>query len=216
MTGGAKRCGQTPEVAQRLRGFTLLELLLVMAMIGVLCGMATWSGSHFMRGWHLKRAGHQLLEDLKATQAKAEMSGSLVMHNGGLVMQRTFLVFEPDERSYLAFLWLDHDGDGTAEAGEARQLWQKSLPDGVSFDWASTIDRRACSNVAGAPAGAISFSSPAYVPCDDRPCIKFDRHGFSVTGPGAVYLHDGEQTLAITGTRPGHFAMCEWNGEQWQ
>ena len=68
----------------------------------------------------------------------------------------------------------------------------------------------------GAPTSAITFASPAYEPCADRPCIKFDQHGFSVIGPGAVYLREGEQTLAITGTRPGHFAMCEWGVERWK
>lgn len=201
---------------QRAQGFTLLELLLVVAMVGVLTCMATWGGSHFSRGWSLRRAGHQLLEDLKAVQAQAEMSGSLTMDSGTLVMQRTFLVFEPAENSYMAYRWRDHDGDGRAETGESVRLWRKSLPTGASFDYSADIDRRACSNVVGAPSGAISFSSPDYAPCDDRPCIKFDQNGFSVTGPGGLYLYDGEQTLAITGTRPGHFTMCQWNGQRWQ
>ncbi len=211
-----KVSGKRIKLAHRSRGFTLLELLLVMAMVGILTCVATWGGSHLVRGWQLKRAGHQLLEDLKAVQARAEMSGSLTMDNGSLVMQRTFLAFDTDARSYVAYAWQDRDSDGVAEAGESVQLWQKSLPPGVSFGWSSGIDRRACSNVAGAPTSAISFSSPAYAPCDDRPCIKFDQHGFSVMGPGAVYLSEGEQSLAITGTRPGHFTMCEWGGERWR
>ncbi len=208
--------GKVPGRLCRAQGFTLLELLLVMALISILACMTAWGGKHMMRGWQLKRAGHQVLEDLKAVQGRAEMSGSLTMSNGILVMQRTFLVFDPDAQSYAAYAWQDRDGDGIAEVGESDQLWQKSLPPGVFFSWAPGIDRRACSNVAGPPGSAISFSSPTYAPCDDRPCIKFDQHGFSVMGPGAVYLSEGEQTLAITGTRPGHFTMCEWNGERWR
>ena len=208
--------GKTFKNVDRSRGFTLLELLLVMAMVGILTCVAIWGGGLFAQGWQLKRAGHQLLEDLKAVQGRAEMSGSLTMSNGALVMQRTFLVFDADTQSYLAYRWQDHDGDGVAEVGESDQLWQKSLPPEVDFGWAPDIDRRACSNVSGAPTNAISFSSPVYAPCDDRPCIKFDQHGFSVMGPGAVYLREGGQTLAITGTRPGHFTMCEWGGERWR
>ena len=42
-------------------GFTLLELLLIIAMIGILTCMATLGGAKLVRGWQLKRAGHQVL-----------------------------------------------------------------------------------------------------------------------------------------------------------
>lgn len=216
MIGRRKLCAERSGTKHKSRGLTLLELLLVMSMVGILTCLTTWGGSLFTRGYHLKRAGHQLLEDLKAAQAQAEMSGSLIVSNGALIMQRTFLVFDPAAQSYLAYHWQDLDGDGTAGAGESDQLWRKSLPPGVTFAWTSDIDRRACSNVAGSPSGAISFSSPLYEPCNDRPCIKFDQYGFSVMGPGAIYLSDREETLAITGTRPGHFTMCEWGGDLWR
>jgi prepilin-type N-terminal cleavage/methylation domain-containing protein len=208
--------GKRPSTARRSPGMTLLELLMVMAVVGLLASVATWGGRQLLRGWQLKRAGHQLLEDLKAAQSRAEMSGRLTMSNGSLVIQQTFLVFDPGLQRYAAYVWQDRNGDNAVQAGEPDQLWQKSLPPGVSFGWAADIDRRACSNVAGPPTGAVSFSSPAYAPCNDRPCIKFDPHGFSVMGPGAVYLSEGEQTLAISGTRSGHFTLCDWNGEQWK
>jgi len=198
------------------RGYTLLELLLVMVIVTVMAGLAAWGSRQLARGWLLRRAGHQLYEDIKTVQGQAERSGSLTMSNGTLVMQRTFLVFDAAAQSYAAFLWHDDNGNGIAEADESGALWQKTLPHGVTFGWTPGIDRRACSNTSGSPGSAISFSSPAYPPCRDRPCIKFDQHGFSVMGPGAVYLSEGEQTLAITMTRPGHFSMCEWNGERWR
>jgi prepilin-type N-terminal cleavage/methylation domain-containing protein len=197
------------------RGFTLLELLLVLALFGILAGVANWGGRHLVQGWQLRRAGHQLLEDLKSVQGRAERSGSLAMSGGALVQQNFFLVFEVAAGRYAALAWQDRNADGVAQAGEALPLWEKSLPPGVSFGPAPGISRRACSNAAGAPGSAISFASPTYEPCRNRPCIKFDRRGFSVIGPGAVYLQDGAQSLAITGTRPGHFTLCEWDGAKW-
>lgn len=198
------------------RGFSLLELLLVMSLLGIMAALATWGGQEFVRDWQLKRAGHQLLEDLKALQGRAEGGGSLTLSNGALVLQRTFLVFDPDASVYTAYAWQDDNANGVAETGEADLLWQNRLPPGVSFGWASGIDRRACSNSSGAPGSAVSFASPNYPPCDDKPCIKFDNNGFSMMGPGAVYLTRGEQSLAVTGTRPGHFTLCEWDGGRWR
>jgi prepilin-type N-terminal cleavage/methylation domain-containing protein len=197
------------------RGVTLLELLLVMAIIAVLTGVCAWGSRYLARGWLLRRAGHQLLEDVKTLQGKAEMSGSLTMSNGNLVMQRNFLVFDATTKSYTAYLWHDDNGDSVSVAAEAVFLWQKTLPEGVEFGWTPTVDRRACSNGSGSPGSAISFSSPTYPPCQGKPCIKFDQNGFSVLDPGAVYLSEGEQSLAITMTRPGNFTLCEWSGDRW-
>jgi prepilin-type N-terminal cleavage/methylation domain-containing protein len=201
---------------QTTHGFTLLELLLVMTLLVIMAALASWGGQEFARDWQLKRAGHQMLEDLKALQGRAEGGGSLALNNGALVLQRTFLVFDPDASVYTAYAWQDGNANGVAETGEAELLWQNSLPPGVSFGWVSGIDRRACSNSRGAPGSAVSFASPNYPPCDDKPCIKFDNNGFSTMGPGAVYLTLGKQSLAVTGTRPGHFTLCEWDGERWR
>ncbi len=197
-------------------GFTLLELLLVIALIGIMAGMATWGGRQMIADWRLKKAAQQLFEDLKAVQGRAERAASLTLNNGVLVMQRTFLVFDPAAGAYAAYVWQDGNADGVADTGESALLWRNRLPSDVTFGWVAGIDRRACSNSAGVPPSAVSFASPNYAPCNDQPCIKFDHHGFSSMGPGAVYLTDDELSLAITGTRPGHFTLCAWDGQRWK
>lgn len=217
MTGCAPepRPRSQPSPSSTSGGFTLLEMLLVLVMVGILTCLADWGWRHSVQSWQLARAGHQLLEDLKGVQGQAERSASLGMSNGLLVQKSRFLVFEAAAGSYAAVNWLDRNGDGYAGAAEVVQLWQKTLPPGVVFGWAPGVTRRACSNAAAEPGSIISFVSPGYQPCNGQPCIRFDHHGFSVLGPGAIYLRDGDRSLAITGTRPGHFTLCEWNGSRW-
>ena len=197
-------------------GVTLLELMLVIAMVGVLACVAGWGSRKILNSWHLKRASQQLYEDLKSLQARAERSGNHAMSNGALVSRRHFLVFETDTQSYAAYRWLDHNANGLAENGESDRLSRTSLPPGVTYAWVPGTDRRACSNANSPPIEVVSFASPGYPPCNDQPCIKFDQNGFSAMGPGAIYLSDGEQSLAITVTRPGLFTLCQWHGERWQ
>lgn len=206
------------EVSVRFKktaGFTLLELLMVMTFIGLLISVAAWGSQKWIRNWRLQRAGQLLFEDLKRVQADAETAGSVTIRNGELLSRKTFLVFETDTRSYAAFSWQDDNADGFAESSETSLQWRNSLPRGISYGQSSDVNRRACSNANSPPNSAVSFSSPVAPPCNGRPCIKFDHYGFSMMGPGAVYLSDGQHSLAITATRPGHFTMCEWNGSRW-
>lgn len=200
----------------RQEGFTLMELLLVVAVCGVLGALALWGAAGMGRDSQVLQAAHQVFEDLKLLQGRAEQAGGLVMSNGALILQRSILVFDPELASYAAHHWQDADGDGVAESGETQLLWEKQLPQGVSFGWVAGIDRRACSNTVGPPGSAVSFSSPAAPPCDGRPCLRFDQYGFSVMGPGAIYLRGEQRSLAISATRVGHFTMCRWNGSRWK
>jgi prepilin-type N-terminal cleavage/methylation domain-containing protein len=197
-------------------GFTLLELLLVVSLISLLSAIAVWGSHQMTRRWQLVRAGHQLFEDLKTVQADAEMAGSLTISNGSLNIQRHFVVFDSDADSYKIYRWQDENGNGVAEDDESTLQRRNKLPSGVSYSWSPDVDRRACSNANNPPGATVTFASPDYSPCNDQPCIKFDQNGFSVMGPGAIYLSDGRESLAITSTRTGHFTMCEWNGERWR
>lgn len=204
-----KRSGQ-------LRGVTLLELLMALAIIGVLLAAGSWGTVEILQRWHAWRGAQQVLEDFKEAQARAERGGGHVLSGGALVTARSFLVFEPAQRRYALFDWQDADGNGRPEEGEARRVWTRELPPMVRFGWAAGIDRKACSNQAGTPTNAITFGTAGYAPCNGLPCLKFDQQGFSAMGPGAVYLVDGEQSFALTATRPGHFTLCRWDGAQWR
>ncbi|PLX76879.1 MAG: hypothetical protein C0614_09840 [Desulfuromonas sp.] len=202
--------------AKAVTGFTLLELLTTLAVIGVVLCLGDWGAGYWLRNWQVDRAAQQVYEDIKRAQAVAEQSGNLTLVNGSLLDQRSFLVFEPDQSAYSLYHWRDGDQDGEPELTESQQVWSRQLPKGVRFELAPGIDRKACSNQSGTSSSTVSFASPAYPHCHDQPCIKFDHQGFSVIGPGAVYLSDGRRSMALTLTRPGHVTLCRWNGTEWQ
>ncbi len=198
------------------RGFTLLELLVVLAIIGILAAAGSWGSAGMLQRWQSWRGAQQVLEDFKLAQARAERRGGLAFGEGSLVTTKSFLVFEALSRRYILYDWQDADGDGVPDADESQRIWTRELPPGVHFGWDAQIDTKACSNQPGAPAAAITFGTPGYPPCNGRPCLKFDQQGFSSMGPGAVYLVDGEQSFALTATRPGHFTLCRWSGNEWR
>lgn len=197
-------------------GFTLLELLCVMAISGVLLTITAWGSGAILRDWQVQRAAQQMLEDLKSAQRHAELRGSSILSDGRLHSRRSFLVFAPSSNSYALYGWQDDNGSGTAEPGESALIWRRDLPPGVSFGWSAAVDRKACSNPSGVPGGAVTFASPTYPPCDDRPCVKFDSHGFSVMGPGSIYLNRAESSYALSMTRTGLPTLCKWRGGRWE
>lgn len=197
------------------RGFSLLELLLVLALVGALLCLGSWGSAAWVRRWQVTRGVGQLYEDLKQAQTTAEQAGNTALVDGALVARRSFLVFNPEQTRYSLYQWQDVDGDGVPQPGENRRIWERQLPPGVEFAVAEGIGLRACSNQPGAPSGPITFNTAGYPPCLGQPCIKFDNQGFSVMGPGAAYLTNGDRHVALTLTRPGHFTLCRWDGSRW-
>lgn len=198
------------------RGLTVLELLLALAVTAILAVIGHWGSAALLQRWQLWLAGHQLLEDLKMAQARAERGNGFTYRNGVLVVTRNFLTFESDARRYALFEWVDENGDGTPASGETRRLWLRELPTGVDFGWRGGINLKACSNSPGAPTAPVTFGTAGYPPCGGLPCLKFDQQGYSSIGPGGIYLTAGEGSLALTATRPGHFSMCRWDGSRWR
>ena len=56
---------------RRQAGFTLVEILVVLAVAGLLAGLAAGVGGRQLDGWRMRGAGHDLVADLRRLRAAA-------------------------------------------------------------------------------------------------------------------------------------------------
>ncbi|WP_020674720.1 pilus assembly FimT family protein [Geopsychrobacter electrodiphilus] len=202
---------------QGQQGFTLLEMLVVVSVMGIIAALAAPNLHDYIARWQVRRAANQVYDDLQKAQQAALQAGNYGLNSAGrLAEKKLFWVFNVTNRSYQTFRWEDEDGDGTPDAGEATPLFMSTLPENVSFGMVSGVTRTACGDSVGSPAAAITFSAPGYPPCNDSPSLRFNKFGFSETGPGGIYLTKGEVSYALSMTRPGNITMCRWDGAHWR
>ena len=93
-------------------GFTLVELLTVVAIIGVLSGIIAMNMMAEVKKSVVKEATMQLYSDLKKSRVDA-------MTNGGIASTRGFGFFFNDATSYTLFRFDDADNDYTLDSGES-------------------------------------------------------------------------------------------------
>lgn len=107
--------------AGRRAGFTLLELLLVIAILGIVFGIFSWFLLRSLRQAELRDAAAQLIADLRRARSDAQRSG-----------QVTALQLDPLKTSYTirigagapAAREVPHRVTVEAQAGPARVLYQ--------------------------------------------------------------------------------------------
>jgi len=67
-----------PDVTPRTHGFSLIELIIVMAILGTLLGIASYSWSRYTENSRLKTAVREVIADLEFARGTGERRGDNV------------------------------------------------------------------------------------------------------------------------------------------
>ncbi|RMG04805.1 MAG: prepilin-type N-terminal cleavage/methylation domain-containing protein, partial [Nitrospirae bacterium] len=108
------------------RGVTLIELIVVLAIAGILLGLAAPPFFSWLGESRLENNALQLYSDLKWAQSVAQEQGEVGISqqaNAGFttaqaLKRRVFIAIEPDDGGYRIYRWQDEDSDGLYDPGE--------------------------------------------------------------------------------------------------
>lgn len=176
-------------------GFTMLELLIAVAIVGITAGLAMPDLISFMSNYRLKSAASQLYSDMQHTKINAIKQS-----------KDWAIVFDADTKKY--YICSDKGGDDSWALNQNTIEKEVTLPDksGVSFGHGSA-SKDATDD------GGSSFS-------DDDITFSDNYATFNHTGSGSsgyAYLENNKKTTYAVGKEStGFISIKKWNGSEWQ
>jgi prepilin-type N-terminal cleavage/methylation domain-containing protein len=175
-----------PQSSEKRRGFTLVELIVVVAIIGILTAIAFVSLLHYRTVIRVNATARDLAGHMRLARAKAIRDGRSVMANFDANQNRYVIVQDPEE-------------DGQAPYGGGPRVYY--LQPGIRFGYFPSIN-----NVPG-------HRYPVTCAIDIRNCgssfAHFRRDG-SVTYDGVLYLIPSVD-LSATGNRDDRMRAVDWD-----
>lgn len=115
-----------PTPLRQQYGFTVTEIVIVMAIIGILGAFAVPSFLAWLPGYRLKSAAHDLQGHLQSAKYEA------VQRGGNVAVVFTIGAFNPSGRVGGYQIFVDSDGDLNLDPGEAL-IRQVTMPNDVSL-----------------------------------------------------------------------------------
>ena len=197
----------TSSESRKTTGFTLVELLIVIAMIGLVITIGAPSFSGFVRENRLKYSARSVAVALQTARLKAISAN-----------RRCFVDFAPGSLTpadSFYTVWLDQDGDLAFDNGEDDSTYLSppdtkggfsgyKLPPGVSFG---------ASGVGTGPEGLS-------IPGDGIDFGGNNKVGFTSRGLatiGAVFIKgESGSNYAVTVSGLGAVRTWRWSGSQWE
>ncbi len=173
------------------KGFTLVEVMVVVALIGILTAIAVPAVLTWLPNMRLKAAARDLYSNMQKTRMNAIRAN-----------QPWTIVFEPANGRYLI-----RAGDGTIR----QTVTFADYRSGVGFGHGSITGNNSATTRPGAfPADGVSYDSPDNV-------VTFNGRGTGTAG--YVYLENVNQdaTVYAVGTQTsGVIMLRKWTGGGWE
>lgn len=182
-------------------GFTLLELVVAIAILAIVGGLAGGAFFHWLPRYRLKRAAL----DLFSTLQRAKM---LAIRNGG----ECAVVFDPEANAYhLVSSGANgrYDGEGgTSDDRVEKTVCLSDYGGGVAFGHGDAVCNATTRSSRGFPSDHVSFAGNR---------AMFTGNGMT-SRMGYVYLTNdlkGAFALAVP-TMAGTVRLLQWDGERWR
>jgi len=172
------------------RAFTVIELMIVLAMLGILAtlsmeGYKTWLARHQLQG-----VSRMIVSDLRSIHQQALIA-----------RQRYWIRFDSEQSEYS--IWAVGEGED--------QLYRRvKIPTPVRFGTAP--------GVLGPPSDPAEITEVDGITFRDNRVVFMPSGGLG-TGAGTIYITDdsrGTGTRAITITVAGHVRHYGWTGSDWR
>jgi len=174
------------------RGVTLIEIIAVIAIIGIMLGFSYWGGRTWITRNRLKNAAYRLrgtIMDLRIRAISAQM--------------KTGIKFDPANDSYTVF----KIAEDTLNPGDYDTTMQVTEALGTKINFGAT----GIQSISGGspPADGVAFNNPS----DDN-IIVFNPFGACET-PGEIYITDGKDFYGLLINSTGKVRIFKWTGSGW-